>query len=89
MHFQVENTLISPCLSLQVILVSTVRSNPEARLGFVAEQRRMNVALTRAKRGLVVVGALSTLKHDAVWAAWVDHMRGGDVVLTLSAAPWE
>lgn len=45
------------------ILYSFTRSNPYGGVGFLSEQRRFNVALTRAKQQLVLVGDLSTLTN--------------------------
>ena len=45
-------------------------------LGFVADARRLNVALTRAKCGIVVIGEPTTLTADAYWReyiAWVER----------------
>ena len=45
----------------EVVVLSLVRSNTEGEIGFLADVRRMNVALTRARRKLLVVGDSATL----------------------------
>ena len=45
-----------------VMLLSTVRSNKRNDLGIVKHPNRLNVAVTRAKRGLIVLGNYQTLK---------------------------
>ena len=59
----------------EVIVFSCVRSNSEGRIGFLSDPRRLNVALTRAKRGLIVIGDPSTLREDENWSAWLEHAR--------------
>ena len=49
------------CLLLQVILFVTVRANEARNRGFLEDQRRLNVALTRAMHSLVVLGHKHTL----------------------------
>lgn len=55
----------------EVIIFSTVRSNEKGELGFLTDKRRLNVALTRAKRGLIIIGNPSTLKRDEIWSSWL------------------
>jgi superfamily I DNA and/or RNA helicase len=45
----------------ELVIVSLVRSNMEGEMGFLADTRRMNVAMTRAKKRLVVIGDGATL----------------------------
>lgn len=55
-----------------LIIFSAVRSNRMGRVGFLADWRRLNVMLTRARRGIVIVGNSRTLKSDDHWAKWLD-----------------
>ena len=54
----------------EVIVLCTVRANAAGKLGFVSDDRRLNVAITRAKRGLIVLGRRETLSSDETWRAW-------------------
>eukprot|EP00593_Proboscia_inermis_P013888 CAMPEP_0171302332 /NCGR_PEP_ID=MMETSP0816-20121228/11718_1 /TAXON_ID=420281 /ORGANISM="Proboscia inermis, Strain CCAP1064/1" /LENGTH=95 /DNA_ID=CAMNT_0011780717 /DNA_START=595 /DNA_END=883 /DNA_ORIENTATION=+ len=50
---------------MDIIIFSCVRSNREGKVGFLKDWRRMNVAFTRAKSALIVVGDLETLMAEA------------------------
>ena len=59
----------------EVIVLSLVRSNDKFEVGFLKEERRLNVAMTRPKRQLCVVGNIETLersgnKYLKSWASW-------------------
>jgi regulator of nonsense transcripts 1 len=58
-----------------VIIFSCVRSNKDGNVGFLSDSRRLNVAITRARRGLVVIGNPDTLRCDRNWEAWLEHIR--------------
>ncbi|MCP4175840.1 MAG: AAA family ATPase [Fuerstiella sp.] len=48
----------------EAVVMCTVRSNGKGEVGFLSDARRMNVALTRARRKLVVIGDSATLAAD-------------------------
>ena len=51
-----------------VILISLVRANEEGQIGFLNDLRRMNVAITRARMKLIILGDVSTLTRHAFYA---------------------
>lgn len=62
-----------------IIIVSTVRCNPEYlsldfkhNLGFLRNPKRLNVTLTRAKALLIVIGDPNTLSQDKYWKGFID-----------------
>jgi ATP-dependent RNA/DNA helicase IGHMBP2 len=57
-----------------IIVISLVRSNAKGEIGFLSDTRRMNVALTRAKRKLIVVGDSSTLSNHPFYNAFLDYI---------------
>ena len=54
-----------------IILISLVRSNDEGQIGFLRDLRRMNVAITRARMKLIILGDVSTLgRHPFYKKLW-------------------
>ena len=58
----------------EAVVVDLVRSNADGTIGFLADTRRMNVALTRARRFLLVIGDSATLGDHPYYAALVAAM---------------
>lgn len=56
------------------MVMSCVRSNTENKVGFLSDERRLNVALTRAKYGLVLVGDKTCLESSPVWHEYISHL---------------
>jgi ATP-dependent RNA/DNA helicase IGHMBP2 len=69
----------------EAIVISLVRSNPRGELGFLADTRRTNVALTRARRKLIVFGDSSTLANHAFYLRMLEFFEREDVYGTV----WE
>jgi len=70
----------------QVIIFSCVRANnigsTRGALGFLADARRVNVAFTRARTGLIVIGHPPTLQREpGTWAPWLTWARAHGLVM--------
>ena len=62
----------------EAVLISLVRSNPKGEVGFLAETRRMNVALTRARRKLIGVGDSATVGGHPFFSDLIDYVQSID-----------
>lgn len=60
------------------VIISLVRSNSEQQIGFLSDYRRMNVALTRAKKQLFILGDSATLGNDPFYAGLISFIEGKD-----------
>jgi superfamily I DNA and/or RNA helicase len=60
----------------EAVVISLVRSNPESEIGFLADVRRMNVALTRARRKLIVIGDSATISAHPFYRRMIEHFEG-------------
>lgn len=75
---QVKNVSVNTVDSFQgqerdVIYISLVRSNEKSEIGFLRDYRRMNVAMTRARKKLVIVGDSATLGNDKFYSEFLAY----------------
>ncbi|KAF3494619.1 hypothetical protein DY000_02057545 [Brassica cretica] len=75
---------------VDILVLSTVRAthsasdgNSQSRIGFVADVRRMNVALTRARLSLWVFGNTRTLQKDHNWGALVKDAKEREAIIPV------
>ena len=59
----------------EAVIVSLVRSNREGQIGFLKDVRRMNVALTRARRKLIVIGDSATITVHPFYQRMVTYFE--------------
>jgi superfamily I DNA and/or RNA helicase len=57
----------------EAVIISLVRSNTEKQIGFLKDVRRMNVALTRARRKLIVIGDSATITAHPFYERLLEH----------------
>ncbi|MEO8771945.1 MAG: AAA domain-containing protein [Ferruginibacter sp.] len=59
----------------EIIILSLVRSNDESEIGFLKDYRRMNVAITRAKEQLFVIGDSATIGADPFYNSFLSYIE--------------
>lgn len=58
-----------------IMYITLTRSNTNGEIGFLADERRLNVALTRARHRLVVIGDSATLSHNDFFDKLILHFQ--------------
>jgi ATP-dependent RNA/DNA helicase IGHMBP2 len=61
-----------------IVYIGMTRSNSDSRIGFLSEIRRMNVAMTRARKKLVVIGDSATLAQTPFYAGFIEYAERHD-----------
>ncbi len=59
----------------ETVILSLVRSNDDGEIGFLKDYRRMNVAITRAKERLFVIGDSATIGGDAFYNSFLSYVE--------------
>jgi predicted DNA helicase len=73
----------------EAIVITLVRSNDRGEIGFLRDVRRMNVALTRARRKLLVIGDSATLASDAFYARLIEYFEAAGAYRSVWEEDWE
>lgn len=73
----IDNITINTIDSFQgqerdVVIISLVRNNDSGTIGFLKDYRRMNVAMTRAKKKLIVIGDSATIGQDKFYVKFLN-----------------
>jgi len=66
-----------------IIIISSVRSGNS--IGFLTEGERLNVALTRAKRSLILIANVATFQRKQMWKQLINDAHSRNVVFTAGA----
>ena len=66
-----------------VIYISLARSNPDNTIGFLSEIRRMNVAMTRARKKLVVIGDSATIAQFPFYEDFISYVENNGSYKTV------
>ena len=69
------------------IILSCVRSNEHQGIGFLSDPRRLNVALTRARYGTIVLGNPRILARNPLWNALINHYKDAECLVEVRLSP--
>lgn len=56
-----------------MVIISAVRSNKNKQIGFLDDEKRLNVSITRARLGLIIIGNAECLSVDPNWSALIKN----------------
>ena len=68
-----------------IVYISMVRSNSDGIIGFLSDIRRMNVAMTRARKKLVVIGDSATISGHRFYADFIAYAQAHNAYVSA----WE
>ena len=68
------------------IILSCVRSNDHQGIGFLTDPRRLNVALTRSKYGMIILGNPKVLSRNHLWNGLLTHYKEKGLLMDGSLA---
>ncbi len=68
----------------EAVIISFVRSNESGEIGFLKDMRRLNVAITRAKRKLICIGNADTLSSHSTYKRFLEYVKRNGVFITFS-----
>ncbi|CAN5820068.1 AAA domain-containing protein [soil metagenome] len=74
-HFSVRTVDGFQGQERDIICISLTRSNDNGEIGFLSDTRRMNVALTRAKKKLIVFGDSATLANNSFYKTFLEYVE--------------
>lgn len=66
----------------EIIIITMVRSNPRGEIGFLSNEKRMNVAVTRAKRLCVLIGDSGTVNKNQFLRSLTEYFKAHGAVRT-------
>ena len=72
-----------------IVYISMTRSNNDSIIGFLSDIRRMNVAMTRARKKLVVIGDSATLSVHPFYDGFITEVQEQGGWLSAWEVGWE
>ena len=92
MTILLKNNYLSNCTFIllqgqerDVIVLSFVRANSAASIGFLSHRQRLNVALTRAKEVCYIIASFSSLEGNREWNSLIKNARKRRIVCTITS----
>nr|WP_206528006.1 IGHMBP2 family helicase [Marinitoga sp. 38H-ov] len=67
-----------------VIIFSLTRSNEEGLIGFLTDERRLNVAITRAKKKLIIIGDKKTINNHQLFKDFLEYIYENGKIISLT-----